>query len=121
MKKHGFSLVEMVVVIVVIAMLAAMTVFFVSNWRSEAAETEVKSDLSNAAAALENYKNFNSSYPANQAAFASLYNNSDSVTLTYQRRANGTYCVNATNKVRTAVRWNIDSNVSKTPRVGTCS
>lgn len=109
------------VVIVIIAMLAAMIVFFVSNWRSEAAETEVKNDLASAAAAVEDYRNFNSAYPTNQAAFANLYRNSDSVTLTYLRRANGTYCINATNKVRTGVRWNIDSSVSKTPRSGTCS
>lgn len=120
MKRLGFSLVEMVVVVVVIAVLAAVTVFFVSNWRSEAAETEVKSDLTNAANVLEDYKNFNSVYPANQAAFNNLYNNTDTVTLNYTRRANGTYCINGSSTERTNVRWYIDSNVSKSPNAGTC-
>lgn len=126
MKKLGFSLVEMMVVIVVVALLATMMVFFVSNWRTDIAETEVKSDLTNASNAAEDYNNFNSTYPKSQAVFNTIYTNTDTVTMTYEPRGSlyGTrvesYCLNARSTERSNVRWYIDSSVGTTPRSGTC-
>lgn len=120
MKTRGFSIIELLTVIVVIVILATLTTFFVSNWRDSAAETEVKNDLINAVTAVETYSNYNSSYPANQTGFDNLYTNTETVDLNYTRRANGSFCINATSNVRTSIVWNVDSSVGKSPRSGSC-
>lgn len=120
MKRSGFSLVELLVVIVVLALLATLTTFFISGWRDSAAETEVKNDLMHAVSVLESYNNYNSSYPANQAAFDSMYQNTESVDMNYTRRVNGSFCLNAASSVRTSVAWYVDSAVGTTARSGSC-
>lgn len=120
MKTRGFSLVELLTVIVVLVILASLTTLFISNWRDSAAETEVKNDLVNAVSAVESYSNYNSGYPANQASFDSLYTNTKTVDLDYTRRLDGSFCINAASNVRTGIVWNVDSSVSKSPRSGSC-
>lgn len=121
MKSRGFSLVELLVVIVVLVLLATMTGFLVSNWRDNTATNEVKSDLTNAVTAVESYNNYNSFYPPSQTVFSGLYTNSESVDLTYARRFNGSFCINAVSNIRTSVAWHVDSAVGKSPRLGSCS
>lgn len=121
MKTRGFSLVELLVVIIVLVMLATLTTFFVSNWRNDTAETEVKNDLNHAVSSVETYNNYNSFYPPSQAVFNSLYSNTETVNLTYTRRFNGSFCINAVSTVRPAVAWYVDSSEGKSPRAGSCS
>lgn len=119
-KKTGFTIVELLVVIVVIAILASITYFVIQSWRRDSADMQVKNELLHAAAALKQYRNFNSDYPGS-GAFTPIYEVGDDVTLNYTRRANGTYCLNGSSHTHTSVRWNIDSNIKTEPRSGACT
>ena len=64
-KQKGFTIVELLIVIVVIAILAAITIVAYNGIQQRAYDTSVKSDLVAASKALELYKIDNGSYPNN--------------------------------------------------------
>lgn len=64
----GFTIVELLIVIVVIGILAAIVVVAFNGIQRTAVETSVKSDLSNLAKKLEMYKAEHGRYPENNAA-----------------------------------------------------
>ena len=61
--KLGFTIVELIVVISVIAILAAVTFVGYNGWRYSAISAQVKSDLQGAAAAMETARSFGEGYP----------------------------------------------------------
>lgn len=73
---RGFTIVEVLFVIVVIAVLATITAVSYGTWQQRVADKSVQSDLLQAIAALKTYKNFENSYPPNLAGtdFASSTN-----------------------------------------------
>ncbi len=117
---RGFTIVELVVVIAVIAILASISYFTVTNWRQDAAETQVKNELSQATTALANHRNFSNSYPTT-ANFVSVYSPGADVSLSYTLRADGSYCLNGESQVRTSITFNVDSRVGDSSRSGTCT
>ena len=120
-REKGFTIIELIVVVTIIGLLAAVTVFAFGSWRSRTARTEVRNELLQASAALQNYRNFNNDYPL-AAAFSSVYTPGGSVTLTYIKRAAGTYCLNGTSTADGNVKWYIDSAVNdKSTQSGTCA
>ena len=65
-KSHrGFTIVELLIVIVVIAILAAISIVAYNGIQSRANDSAVKSDLASASKALELYYVDNSAYPTN--------------------------------------------------------
>ena len=60
----AFTIVELMVVIVVIGILATITAVSYGGWRQSVVESQIKSDLVAASAAMESYRSFNGSYPA---------------------------------------------------------
>lgn len=114
--QSGVTVVELLVVIVIIVLLATLTVFSISAWRERTAETEVKNDLLNAAAAMEDYKNFNSGYPA---TLPSSFTAGKNVTVTLASSTPTTYCIQAQSTVITTVVYNIKSD-DPTPRTTAC-
>lgn len=54
----GFTIVELVVVIVVMGILATITVASYGNWRERTVTNQIKSDLNGVATAMENVRNF---------------------------------------------------------------
>ncbi|HEY1235018.1 MAG TPA: prepilin-type N-terminal cleavage/methylation domain-containing protein [Candidatus Binatia bacterium] len=63
-KVHGFSLLEIVVVVAIIGLLTAIAVPQFMSYRSEAIDAQLKSDLRNAAVAIEAYYAKKSVLPA---------------------------------------------------------
>lgn len=91
-KHQGFTIVELLVVIVVIGILAALTIVSYTGIAQRAAAATLKADLKNASTKLEVYKTENNGdYPANSDDLPK------SSGTTYQYIAsNGTYCLAAT-------------------------
>lgn len=61
---HGFTIVELLIVIVVIAILAAITTMALNDMAQRSKETAIKSDLRNFATLVEMYHSDNGHYPA---------------------------------------------------------
>lgn len=62
---RGFTIVELLIVVVIIGILAAIVIVAYNGVTQLAKESSIKSDLSNAKKKLELYKADNGSYPAN--------------------------------------------------------
>lgn len=115
--KRGFTLVELLVVIVVIGILLTVSFFGYQMWRTSAAEAEVKNDLGGAMTAMESAKNWGNSYPtfSNGATFdtgapAALFRQSEHVQMVYRRYASGQFCLQATSIPRPAVVMHVGSD-----------
>lgn len=67
-KKYGFTIVELLIVVVVIAILASITIVTYNGIQNRAKEVAVKSTLSQAAKQLLNDNTLTGSFPANTAA-----------------------------------------------------
>lgn len=106
----------MIIVVVIIALLAMLTVFAFNNYRARTAKTEMKNELMQAASSVKNYRSFNNAYPVDQNAFSAVYDPGSSVTLTY--RSNGTgsgFCLRAASAAETTLTpWYV-SSVSPQP------
>lgn len=107
-EQRGFTIVEVLVMVVIIAVLATITMFAFGSWRSRTATTEVKTALTHLSAALKNELNFNSAYPA---TVPSTYQPSDGVTINYSMGSGGsTYCASGTSTSVPSVVWYISSS-----------
>ena len=66
-RKNGFSIVELIIIIVVVGILATIAVISYNGVQNNAHDTAVQSDLENAAGLLEAYRtqqsNANSQFP----------------------------------------------------------
>lgn len=95
-QKSGFTIVELLIVIVIIAILAAITIVAFNGVQQRARESSVKSALSQAKRKLEIYKVDNSGYPLTGNLASAQVN--DSPDASYQYTSNGTtYCMTASN------------------------
>jgi prepilin-type N-terminal cleavage/methylation domain-containing protein len=115
-RQRGFTIVELLTVIIVIGILASITVFAVSNWRTRTAQGEVQSDLNGVAAAMENAKNFGAGYPA---TIPTSFQASPNVTVTLMSDSLTNYCVQAASKAVPSVIYSV-SSTSPTPIPGIC-
>lgn len=114
-RQSGFTVVELLVVVIVIGILAAITIVSYSGIRQRANLATLQSDLKNASTQLEVYKTTNNdSYPIDQAT-ANL-KASPSTSITYNRYSATSYCVEAINSSAT---YHI-SSTDKTITAGVC-
>jgi Tfp pilus assembly protein PilE len=116
---RGFTIIEVVVIITILALLVGLSYFFIGDWRARAATNEVKSDLNGAASALENIRNFSNGYPATLTN--TVFEPTDTVELDYTLRGDGSYCLIGTSTERSTVVWFVDSRANKQPLQGSCS
>lgn len=75
--KRGFTIVELLIVIVVIGVLAAIVIVAYNGVQNRANDAAVQSDVRKIGLALQNYIALNSSLPTSEAALKTLLENSE--------------------------------------------
>lgn len=127
---RGFTLIEIMLVLAVMAVLASITIFAFGNWRESVANNEMKNELTTIATSLRNYRNFNNTYPGTAGgptvAPTTLglgYTAGQNVVSEYRLRADGnSYCIKATSTVIPALSaWYLDSATDGAPSHTACS
>lgn len=115
----GFTIVELIVIIVVIGVLVGISIVGYGQWRTSVAQKQVQSDLNGIVAAMDSERNFNNAYPT---ALPSTFTASPGVTLFY--KPGGTsmvYCIQATSvQVPTVVYYLDSTNNNKVSKPGSC-
>ena len=118
-KQSGFTIVELLIVIVVIGILAAITIVAYNGIQNRANIANVQAALSQVVARLESYSvENNSTYPS--ALSAAGINNTPGTTYTYVTNSATTppsYCVTATTN---GVSYYVDRSTGTTPVAGPC-
>ena len=79
----GFSLLELLVVVAIIGLLAAIAIPQFLSYRAHAVDSQMKSDLKNAALAMDSYFAENKVYPTSVGAIVGAgFNQTEGVALT---------------------------------------
>lgn len=114
-KRSGFTIVELLIVVVVIAILAAITIIAYNGIQQRAKTSAVQTSLAQAARKIELYKIDNNSYPVD---INSAGVNSGEYGNAYQRGLNGdTYCLSF---IQGAVSYFVNET-DASPRTGGCA
>lgn len=91
MKRNAFTMVELIVIVVAIAILAAVSVVGYGAWRQNVEKSAVTNDLQAAAAAMEDERNFgDSGYPI---GLPSSFQTKGKVNIAYVGGNSGAYCL----------------------------
>ncbi len=122
LKATGFTIVELLIVVVVIAILAAVAIVAYSGIRSQAADAVVRSDLQSAAQHLEKLKimSANQQYPADLVAAALPFSQTVTYQYTYTQASND-YCLTAVPSLSGVSVYRIESVAMGTIKTGACS
>lgn len=119
-RNAGFTIVELLIVIVVIAILASIIVVGYSGAREQAMQSNVKTDLRAASAQVKVEKSNKGKYPATQAEVDGGKGLKKSAGTTYQYVAGSTgYCISASSD-RTSKVFRITSSQGNVEE-GTCA
>lgn len=113
-KRHrdaGFTLMELLIVIALIGILAAIAVQNVSRYRARSIDASMRSDLRNAAMAMESYYGEFFGYPSGTSALLLIgYRNTGGVTLTINVTSPSTYTLTAVRPAGTQASFTFDSS-----------
>ncbi|MBC7943199.1 prepilin-type N-terminal cleavage/methylation domain-containing protein [Candidatus Saccharibacteria bacterium] len=104
-QKSGFTIVELLIVIVVIGILAAITIVAYNGINNRALTVTLKSDLVNASDLMELASVGSGNYPT---SFPSGMKASKNVVLSLSETTTG-YCVNAELSTNSSIRWRHES------------
>jgi prepilin-type N-terminal cleavage/methylation domain-containing protein len=92
----GFTLLELIIVVTMIGVLAAIAIQQFSVYRARAIDVSMRSDLKNAAMAMESYYGEFLSYPSMEASILQVgYRKTSGVTLTINVTSPSTFTLNA--------------------------
>jgi type IV pilus assembly protein PilA len=106
----GFSLLELLVVVAIIGLLAAVAIPQFSSYRSRAVDSQMKSDLKNAALAMDSYFAENKVYPTTVASIVSAgFNQTEGVALTIAVPTPSSFRLTATKPSGTQPTFTFDS------------
>jgi prepilin-type N-terminal cleavage/methylation domain-containing protein len=116
----GFTIVELIVVISIVAVLAAIGVLGYGAWRDSLVVSAVKSDLQAAVSAMEDAGSFDEDgYPED---VGSVFTPSDGVQVSGGSSDGETFCIDGTSTSNPSITYYIDSESSETgPQEGTCA
>lgn len=127
---RAFTIVELVIVVVVIAILAGITIIGYGNWREGITDSRVKSDAAGVYTGMQNARNFSKTgYPVltpgvlfdGSSATSSIFKSSQDVTATYIEGSKAYFCVNVVSTTRTAIKYFVDSRLGSEPKKGDCA
>lgn len=118
-RRHGFTIIELVVVIAVVSILAVVLVIGYGAWQGRIADTRLKHTLTNAAAAMENARTFQNSYPA---LLPTGFEASPEVELTLAAVSSSAYCIDGYLETSPADIYYVDNLIDDTgPVEGSCA
>ncbi len=117
-KQHGFTIVELLIVIVVIAILAAVTIVAYNGIRERAITATLQSELTQAVKKIESLKitSGTEAYPATQAAAGITASASSTINYYYNASGN-TYCL----QISQGNYGYVATSTTKNPAVGSCT
>lgn len=108
--EQGFTLLELIVVVAVLGILMAIAIQQFSVYRSRATDAAMRSDLKNAALAMESYYGEFLDYPASVNALRLVgYRNTNGVTLTINVSSPSSFTLNAATPNGTQPSFTFDS------------
>ena len=118
-RHRGFTIVELIVVIAVIGILAAVVLVSYGSWQKSVATASVKSDLQHAASAMESSRSFDNTYSATlPTTFTSSSGNTMALTVTSAT----SFCIDGTSSNSATIQYYIDNVTQATgPTIGTCA
>ena len=106
----GFSLLELLVVVAIIGLLAAIAIPQFLSYRARAVDSQMKSDLKNAALAMDSYFAEHKVYPTSVAAIVSVgFNQTQGVALTIAVPTPSSFTITATKPSGTQPNFTFDS------------
>jgi type IV pilus assembly protein PilA len=109
-RKSGFTLVEILIVIAIIGLLAVIAIPRFISYRSQAIDAQLKSDLRNAAVAVEAYFTKNTVYPSSIAEIDGFgFRPTEGATLTLTVVTPSTYTITAAKPGGTQPSFTFDS------------
>ena len=91
-KRTGFTIVELLIVIVVIGILAALSIVVYNGIQNRAHDTTIKSDLSNLSRQIAAYHAINGHYPSTPTSLLELNANPTHGSYDTSRTLNLSYC-----------------------------
>jgi len=110
-KNAGFTLLELLITVAVLGILAAIAIQNVALYRARSIDASMRSDLRNAAMAMESYYGDNLGYPATEAALLLVgYRKTSGVTLTVNLTSPSTYTLTAARPSGSQASFTFDSN-----------
>ncbi|MSP40019.1 MAG: prepilin-type N-terminal cleavage/methylation domain-containing protein [Deltaproteobacteria bacterium] len=109
-QQRGFSLVEILIVIAIVSLLAAIGIPQFITYRSKGIDAQMKSDLRNAAVAVESYFAKNGVYPSSTAVIAvNGFQGTQGVTLSLSNITANSYQLSATTSGGSQASFSFDS------------
>ncbi len=91
--ESGFTLTELIVVIIVIGILASISTVSYVGWRESMIDTQLKNDLSAAVSAMENERNFSTT--GYSTSLPDSFRSSEDVTVTLEASDKTSFCIKA--------------------------